>query len=42
MTLEQHQMEYLYSDGSDHHFMNIENYEQIEFHKLARSDDGVI
>src|SRR2546426_6196917 len=28
-TLEQHKMEYLYSDGSHHHFMNSENYEQI-------------
>ena len=28
-TLEQHEMEYLYSDGSQHHFMNVENYEQI-------------
>jgi elongation factor P len=28
-TLEQHEMEYLYSDGSQHHFMNTENYEQI-------------
>jgi elongation factor P len=27
--LEQHEMEYLYSDGSQHHFMNTENYEQI-------------
>ena len=27
--LEQHEMEYLYSDGSHHHFMNTENYEQI-------------
>jgi elongation factor P len=27
--LEQHEMEYLYSDGSHHHFMNSENYEQI-------------
>ncbi len=27
-TLEQHEMEYLYSDGSGHHFMNTENYEQ--------------
>jgi len=26
--LEQHDMEYLYSDGSQHHFMNTENYEQ--------------
>ncbi len=28
VTLEQHLMEYLYSDGSQHHFMNTENYEQ--------------
>ena len=28
-SLEQHEMEYLYSDGSHHHFMNTENYEQI-------------
>ena len=27
-VLEQHEMEYLYSDGSGHHFMNTENYEQ--------------
>ena len=29
ITLEQHRMEYLYSDGTHHHFMNAENYEQI-------------
>jgi len=29
ITLEQHKMEYLYSDGSHHHFMNQENYEQV-------------
>jgi elongation factor P len=28
-TMEQHNMDYLYSDGSQHHFMNAENYEQI-------------
>lgn len=28
-SLEQHEMEYLYSDGSHHHFMNTENYEQM-------------
>lgn len=28
-ALEQHEMEYLYSDGSHHHFMNTESYEQI-------------
>jgi len=32
--MEQHEMEYLYSDGSHHHFMNTETYEQI-----ALSDD---
>jgi len=32
--LEQHEMEYMYSDGSHHHFMNTENYEQV-----ALSDD---
>jgi len=29
ITLEQHRMDYLYSDGSHHHFMNSENYEQV-------------
>jgi elongation factor P len=29
VILEQHKMEYLYSDGSHHHFMNSENYEQV-------------
>ena len=36
-SLEQHEMEYLYSDGSHHHFMNTENYEQIE---LSEDDLG--
>src|ERR1700730_1772870 len=27
--LEQHQMEYLYSDGSHHHFMNTETFDQV-------------
>src|SRR5260370_36864493 len=27
--LEQHQMEYLYSDGSHHHFMNTETFHQV-------------
>lgn len=27
-TLEQHEMEYLYSDGDMHHFMNTESFEQ--------------
>jgi len=29
VTLEQHEMEYLYSDGDQFHFMNTENFEQI-------------
>ena len=29
ITLDQHRMNYLYSDGSHHHFMNNENYEQV-------------
>jgi elongation factor P len=28
--IEHHEMEYLYSDGHAHHFMNIENFEQVE------------
>ncbi len=36
-NLEQHEMEYLYSDGSHHHFMNTENYEQVE---LSEDDLG--
>jgi elongation factor P len=30
-VLEQHEMEYLYSEGEDHHFMNTEDYSQIHF-----------
>jgi elongation factor P len=29
--LETHEMEFLYSDGADYHFMNTENFEQIHF-----------
>src|SRR5205814_1820744 len=28
-SLEQHEMEYMYSDGSHHHFMNTETYVQV-------------
>ncbi len=38
-SLEQHEMEYLYSDGSHHHFMNTENYEQTA---LSNDDLGEI
>jgi elongation factor P len=34
--IETHEMEYLYSDGQAHHFMNTENYEQLEM-----SDDDL-
>lgn len=37
VSLEQHEMEYLYSDGDQHHFMNTENYEQIS---LGESELG--
>ena len=37
IVLEQHAMEYLYSDGAHHHFMNAENYEQIA---LSEEDLG--
>ena len=36
-SLEQHEMEYLYSDGSHHHFMNTESYEQVA---LSEDDLG--
>ena len=36
-TLEQHEMEYLYSDGTQHHFMNTESYEQTA---LSEEDLG--
>jgi elongation factor P len=29
VTLEQNEMEFLYQDGEDYHFMNSENYEQV-------------
>ena len=29
VILEQHEMEYLYSDGTHHHFMNTENFDQV-------------
>ncbi len=37
-SLEQHEMEYMYSDGSHHHFMNTENYEQVA---LSEEELGV-
>jgi len=37
-SLEQHEMEYLYSDGSHHHFMNTENYEQTSLSEEELGD----
>ena len=37
-SLEQHEMEYLYSDGSHHHFMNTENYEQTALSEEEHGD----
>jgi len=37
-NLEQHDMEYLYSDGTQHHFMNTENYEQIALNEEDLGD----
>ena len=37
-SLEQHEMEYLYSDGSHHHFMNTENYEQTNLKQGTLGD----
>jgi elongation factor P len=37
VTLEQHEMEFLYQDGEIFHFMNTANYEQVE---LSRDDLG--
>lgn len=36
----QHEMEYLYSDGHAHHFMNTESYEQIEISDDDLGDAG--
>jgi len=38
ITLEQHKMEYLYSDGSHHHFMNSESFEQVALTEEELSD----
>lgn len=38
--IETHEMEYLYSDGHAHHFMNTENYEQIEISETDLGDSA--
>src|SRR4026209_2707926 len=37
-VLDQREMEYLYSDGSDHHFMDTENYEQTHLREDVLGD----
>jgi len=37
-VLEEHEMEYLYSDGDMHHFMNTETYDQIGLDNEALGD----
>ena len=37
-TLEQHTFKYLYSDGSTHHFMNEETYEQMPLPRASVED----
>ena len=32
------EMQYLYADGDNYHFMNTENYEQVHFHKEVLGD----
>jgi elongation factor P len=38
VTLEEHEMEYLYNDGEIYHFMNTETYEQIGLNKEDLGD----
>lgn len=38
IVLDEQEMEYLYQDGDDYHFMNTENYEQIHLHKEVLGD----
>ena len=40
ITLETHELEYLYSDGTDYHFMNMETYEQVTLDS-EKLGDGV-
>jgi elongation factor P len=40
ITLEQHEMEFLYQSGDEYHFMNTENYEQIALDDETLGDSG--
>jgi elongation factor P len=37
-VLDEHEMEYLYQDGDDYHFMNTETYEQIHLNRDTLGD----
>ena len=37
--LEQHEMQYLYNSGTDYHFMNTENYEQVSLSSEELGDN---
>lgn len=38
ITLETHELEYLYNEGTEYHFMNMENYEQISLDATVLGD----
>ena len=38
--IDHHEMEYLYSDGASHHFMNTESYEQVEISEEDLGDSA--
>jgi elongation factor P len=38
VALDEQEMEYLYDDGEDYHFMNTESYEQMHLHKDMLGD----
>src|SRR5437660_10088171 len=37
-SVEEHQMEYLYSDGSHHHFINTDSFDQVALSSEALAD----
>lgn len=39
ITLETHDLEYLYNEGTEYHFMNMENYEQISLDASVLGDN---
>lgn len=38
LTMDHHEVEYLYADGDSHHFMDTTNYEQLELNREALGD----